>query len=171
MNVRAETSADHATIRAVHTASFPTAAEARLVDALRTAGRLTLSLVAEEEDEIVGHVAFSPVTLAGVPEGLGLAPVAVLPEFRCGGVAAHMIREGLAACRRAGAGFVVVLGEPAYYQRFGFMPAAAWDLRDEYGGGEAFQALELRPHPIPTGGGVVRYAPEFANLEDEPQQG
>jgi putative acetyltransferase len=79
MIVRAERPDDAAAIRAVHTASFPTALEARLVDALRAAGRLCLSLVAEEEGRVVGHVGFSPVSLAGTAAGAGLAPVAVLP--------------------------------------------------------------------------------------------
>ena len=62
---------------------------------------------------------------------------------------------------------MVVLGDPAYYRRFGFLPASRWGLRDEYGGKDAFQALELRPGAIPPGGGVVRYAPEFNALGDE----
>jgi putative acetyltransferase len=67
---------------------------------------------------------------------------------------------------RTSVGFLVVLGEPAYYGRFGFTAAAACGLADEYGGGAAFQALELRPGAIPHGAGLVRYAPEFAALAD-----
>ena len=160
--IRFEAPADHAAIHAVHVASFPSAYEADLVDALRQAGRLAISLVAVEEDVVVGHVAFSPVTLPDTTDGVGLAPVAVLPAFRRRGIAAELIREGLAECRRRTRGFVVVLGEPHYYQRFGFLPARGWGLRDEYGGGEAFQALELRPGAIPATGGLVRYAPELA---------
>jgi putative acetyltransferase len=164
--VRPERIGDQDAIRVVHTASFPTAAEARLVDALRTAGRLDISLVAETAGEVVGHVAFSPVTLPGTVGGGGLAPVAVLPAFRRRGIAAALVREGLAACASRYA-FVVVLGDPRYYGRFGFLPASRWRLRDEYGGGDAFQALELRPGAIPAGGGVVRYCPEFALVEGD----
>ena len=146
----------------MHIASFPTADEARLVDALRASGRLSLSLVAVESDAIVGHVAFSPVTLPGAGGGVGLAPLAVLPSFRRRGIGAALVREGLVHAERAGVQFVVVLGEPAYYGRFGFRPAARWALRDEYHGGDAFQALELRPAAVPAAGGLVRYAPEFA---------
>jgi putative acetyltransferase len=128
------------------------------------AGRLCVSLVAVEQDEIVGHVAFSPVSVLGATDGVGLAPVAVLPSHRRRGIAERLIREGLAACQRAGYGFVVVLGEPGYYRRFGFVPASRLGLRDEYGGGEAFQALELPPGSIPPSGGLVRCAPEFAGL-------
>ena len=159
---RFETAADEAAIHAVHTASFPTRLEADLVDALRHAGRLMISLVAVEHGEVVGHVAFSPVTVAGTTDGVGLAPVAVLLNFRRRGIAARLIREGLAECTRRNHGFVVVLGDPRYYGRFGFTPARGWGLHDEYGGGDAFQALELRPGAIPAAGGLVRYAPEFA---------
>ena len=148
----------------MHAVSFPTAGEARLVDALRAAGRLRVSLVAVEDGHVIGHVAFSSVTVAGAADAVGLAPVAVLPAWRRSGIAARLIREGLAACERTGAGFVVVLGEPHYYQRFGFMPASRWGLGDEYGGEDAFQALELRPGAIPRAAGLVRYAPEFAAL-------
>jgi putative acetyltransferase len=166
MRIRPETPADHAAIHAVHAASFATDDEARLVDALRAAGRLVVSLVAEERGEVVGHVAFSPVN---VPEAtnVGLAPVAVLAGVRRRGIAEQLIREGLAICRDLDRGFVVVRGEPAYYGRFGFTRANDWKLRDEYGGGEAFQALELRAGAIPTAGGVVEYAPEFAAVGSE----
>jgi putative acetyltransferase len=163
VHVRPEEPADHRAIHAVHAASFPTVSEARLVDALRSAGRLCVSLVAVEQDEVVGHVAFSPVNVLGATDGVGLAPVAVLQAFRRCGIAEQLIREGLALCEQWGHGFVVVLGDPRYYRRFGFAPARRWGLRDEYGGGEAFQALELRPGAIPAGGELVRYAPEFAD--------
>lgn len=162
VNIRPEEIADHAAIRAVHRTSFPSAIEAALVDALRAAGRLSVSLVAVDQGRIVGHVAFSPVSAPGASDGVGLAPVAVLPAFRRRGIADQLIREGLAACRRRHHGFVVVLGEPSYYARFGFVPASRSGLHDEYGGGDAFGVLELRPDGIPAGGGLVRYAPEFA---------
>jgi putative acetyltransferase len=164
ITVRPERPGDEAAIHAVHAAAFPTAAEAGLVDALRTAGRLSVSLVGVVDDRVVGHVAFSPVALADTPGGLGLAPVGVRPAFQRRGIAAELIRDGLAACARAGAGFVVVLGEPDYYARFAFLPARRWGVRDEYGGGDAFQALELRPRALGRCGAVARYAPEFAAL-------
>jgi putative acetyltransferase len=158
--IRAERAGDAAAIHAVHAASFPTDGEARLVDALRAAGRLVVSRVAVIDGAVVGHVAFSPVSL---PTGVGLGPVAVLPAHRRRGLAAALIRDGLAACAADGFGVVVVLGDPLYYGRFGFAPASRWGLVDEYGGGDAFQALELSPGAIAAGGrGLVRYAPEFA---------
>jgi putative acetyltransferase len=165
MNVRPEQPADREAVHAVHVASFTSDLEARLVDMLRAAGKLTISLVAEEEGQILGHVGFSPVTAPGATGGVGLAPVAVLPAFRRRGIAAALIRQGLAVCGELDYSFVVVLGEPDYYRRFGFTPAAAWGLQDEYGGGQAFQALELRADAIPPGTRIVRYAPEFAMVE------
>jgi putative acetyltransferase len=115
----------------------------------------------------VGYVAFSPVrideeTIAGI--GLGLAPVAVHPDRQGRGIGGRLVREGLAACRRAGYGFVVVLGAPAYYRRFGFDRADLRGLGNEYGADEAFMVLELRDGAIPGRGGVVRYGPEFAGF-------
>ena len=135
--------------------------------ALRAAGRLSVSLVADEQDQVVGHVAFSPVSLAGTSGGLGLGPVAVLPAFRRRGIADRLIRAGLAACERLGGRFVVVLGDPSYYQRFRFLPASRRGLWYGPGGSDAFQVLELRSGALPAVGGRVRYAPEFAALEPD----
>jgi putative acetyltransferase len=128
------------------------------VDALRSAGRLTDSLVADDAGRIVGHIAFSPVTVESVGGGVGLAPVAVLPECQRNGVGSQLVREGLRRAKEAGAAFAVVLGEPAYYSRFGFGPASRWGLSDGYGGGEAFQAIVWVGTPPP---GLVKYVPEF----------
>jgi putative acetyltransferase len=160
--IHPERPGDVAAVHAVHTASFPTDVEARLVDLLRSAGRLPVSLVAEIGDAVVGHVAFSPVTTASGAIGVGLAPVAVVESHRRQGIAAALVRAGLEACRAAGFGWAVVMGEAAYYSRFGFRPASEFGLSDEYGGGPAFQAIELVPGALPLGAGLVRYAPEFA---------
>lgn len=164
--LREELPGDAERIQQIHTAAFPTPAEGRLVDLLRNAGRLSVSLVAVVEGQPVGHIAFSPVSVGQLPggqlpEGLGLAPLAVLPDFQKQGIGGGLIRSGLAACVRKQVPFVVVLGEPGYYGRFGFQPAARWNLSDEYGGGEAFQALELVTGGI-SAEGRVRYAPEFS---------
>jgi putative acetyltransferase len=162
--IRPERFDDAAAIYAVHASSFPTDAEARLVDLLRAADRLSVSLVAEVSGSVVGHVAFSPVTVSSGATGAGLAPVAVAEAHRRRGIAAELVRAGLGACRDAGFGWAVVLGEPAYYARFGFRPAREFGLSDEYGGGSAFQAVELVAGALPAGVGLVRYAPEFASL-------
>jgi putative acetyltransferase len=162
--VHPERPGDAAAIHAVHAGSFPTDLEASLVDLLRAAGRLPVSLVAEVSGAVVGHVAFSPVTAASGAVGAGLAPLAVSGPYRRQGIAAELVRRGLEACRAAGFGWAVVLGAPAYYSRFGFRPASEFGLSDEYGGGPAFQVVDLVPGALPAGAGLVQYAPEFASL-------
>ncbi len=170
-SVRDERAGDVDAIHALHVACFPGDGEARLVDALRASGRLVVSLVADVAGEgVIGHVAFSPVRLDGAPPdahapGVGLAPVGVAEAWRGRGIAAGLIRAGLAHCAERGYGWCVVLGEPAYYARFGFQPASRLGLRDEYGGGDAFQAMGLDDNEPPHGGGLVRYAPEFGALD------
>jgi putative acetyltransferase len=156
--IRPESPADEAAVRAVHMAAFPSDTEARLVDAIRANGNDRVSLVAEEQGDVVGHVLFSPVEVEGA-EGLGLAPVAVSPGRQGRGIGDALIRAGIAACREQGAKFIVVLGEPGYYRRFGFGPT---HLGNEYGAGEAFMALELEPHFLSGLRGVVKYGTEFS---------
>lgn len=163
--IRPERVADIAMIHVLHAAAFRSRTEARVVAALRASDQLAVSLVATFHDAVIGHVAFSPVTLDGAPGGLGLAPIAVRPEHRNKGVAARLVAEGIARCRESGAGFIVVLGEPRYYARFGFAPASARALRCDFGGGDAFQVLELVPGAIPGRGGHVEYAEAFAPLK------
>ncbi|HUQ72359.1 MAG TPA: N-acetyltransferase [Planctomycetaceae bacterium] len=171
ITIRDEQPGDEAGIRRVHQAAFPTELEGQLIDDLRRAGRLTSSWVAKYDDDIVGHIAFSPVTVGDNQRGLGLAPLAVRPERQRQGIGGALIRAGVAACRHRDAGFIVVLGDPAYYGRFGFQPASQWQLADEYGGGDAFQALELIPGSIPAAGGLVRYSSEFAIFgPDDPNE-
>jgi len=171
--IRTEAPADAAAIHRVVASAFPTAAEARLVDDLRRDGDLRVSLVAVDDDvqgddaRIVGHVAFSPVGIANRNNnhGIGLAPVAVLDAYRRRGIGAQLIQAGLAACREGNYAYAVVLGNPAYYSRFGFEPASTFGLADEYGGGDAFQVMALARGGIPHGGGLVRYAAAFSALE------
>src|SRR5688572_13289980 len=118
--IQAEQPGDETAIRAVHDAAFPGPLEGRLVDDLRRAGRLTISMVAVVDEQIVGHIAFSPVTVGDGAVGLGLAPLGVLPTMHGRGIGSALAEAGLARCRDLGTGFVVVLGSPAYYGRFGF---------------------------------------------------
>lgn len=171
--IRREQNGDAAGIRAVHVSAFPTDAEARLVDAIRKNGNTSVSLVAVLDDRIVGHVLFSPVSIegdTGSARGVGLAPVAVRHEHQRRGIGAALIRAGIEECRRAGFDVVVVLGEPGYYRRFGFVPASSAGLANEYGVDAEFMVLELRAGSVRGLGGLVRYGPEFSALEG-PQPG
>lgn len=150
--IRVEHTTDAAQIRQVHDSAFPTPGEGQLVDALRSAGRLSLSLVAEIQGTIIGHVACSPVTLrdhSSLLGGVGLGPIAVTPAHQSQGVGNRLICGCLGAAVGAGFTFVVVLGEPAYYTRFGFVPATRFGLQNEYGAGDEFMALELQSGSLP----------------------
>ena len=174
LSIRPEEPTDAVEIRRVLEAAFPTADEARLVDLLRASGRLGVSLVAEVDGQIVGHIAFSPIQVDGESRdgvGVGLAPLAVAPDYQRQGVGSRLIREGLAACNRAGYGFVVVLGWPKYYPRFGFIRADQRGLANEYGAGEAFMVLELRDGAGLAGTmGPRRYAQPGAEYYDRLEQ-
>lgn len=126
MAIRSEVPADAQAISTVITAAFLEAEhsdgnEAKIVEALREARSLTVSLVATEHDQIVGHVAFSPVTVDGRSYGwFGLGPIAVVPNRKGEGIGSALIEAGLNGLRARGACGCVVLGDPAYYRRFGF---------------------------------------------------
>src|SRR3989344_4128035 len=136
---------------------FSDGVEPRVIDALRAAGALTLSLVATDANEIAGHVAFSPVAINGRPsDWYGLGPVAVWPHRQRNGIGQALIREGLWRLQSMGAGGCVLLGAPAYYARFGFER----DPRLHHAGGPAwaFQCLTLNgPRPV----GEVSFHPAF----------
>ena len=162
--VRTETPADIPGVRLVEEAAFGRSAEADLVDLCRDRGRVTLSLVALREKQVVGHVLFTAVTLDPLHPGwfgVGLGPVAVLPECQHQGIGSRLIEFGLELCRQQGADFCVLLGDPRYYSRFGFIPASEFGLGNEYGAHEEFQARELKPGVLRGAKGVVKYVPEF----------
>jgi putative acetyltransferase len=166
ITIRPETGLDVDTVRAIHEQAFPTPAEARMVDLLRANGKASISLVAELEGQVVGHILFSPVTVSGSDSGgLGLAPVAILPAHQARGIGSRLIRDGLAQCRERGTPYAVVLGSPAFYGRFGFGRASMIGLGNEYGVDEEFMAIELTVGALPPEGGLVCYAPEFAEAE------
>ena len=126
MKITVERPSDASAIRRVTEMAFRRAqhsngTEAGIVEALRAAGALSVSLVAIEADDVVGHAAFSPVSIHGAAGGwYGLGPVSVTPELQRRGIGQALIREGLARLKSMGAHGCVVLGDPAYYGRFGF---------------------------------------------------
>ena len=153
-------------VRQVEERAFKRAAEAELVDRLRARGKATLSLVAVEDGEVIGHVLFSPVTLVNDEQRfdiVGLGPVAVEPKRQNEGIGSKLIRAGLEEVRQAGYAAVVVLGDPAYYSRFGFGPARRYGIYFDAPGipEDAFQVLELRRGALEGHPGSACYSEEF----------
>jgi putative acetyltransferase len=140
------------------------------VDALREQARPVVSLVAEAADAVVGHIMFSPVSLAGHPNRkiMALAPMAVAPGYQRQGIGSALVRAGLDRCRQLGAGAIVVLGHPEYYPRFGFSTASQFGLRCAYNAPEeAFMVLELQPRYLANTFGLIQYHVIFSNVEAE----
>jgi putative acetyltransferase len=166
MESRDERAGDEDAIRRVHLEAFGGGLEARLVDLLRERRKAVISLVAEEAGHVVGHILFSPVTIEPRSDcrALGLAPLGVLPANQRTGVGSALIREGLRCSKRAGYDLVVLVGDPAYYTRFGFHAAKPHGLDNEYGVNDEFMVLELRERSLEGVRGLVRYAPEFAEV-------
>jgi putative acetyltransferase len=165
VRVRAETAAECAAVRQVNEQAFGRKDEADLVERPHAAGKVVISLVAEEASELVGHILFSPVAIDGARgacAALALAPMAVLPARQRRGIGTRLVEAGLAACRQRGERRVVVLGRPTYYPRFGFVPASRFGVRCEYNApDEAFMALELVPGAFAGCSGIARFSPEF----------
>lgn len=163
--IRPELPEDIAMIHHVVHQAFGQAAEANLVDALRRNGKAKISLVAEDNGRVVGHILFSEVVLeAGENRliGIGLAPLAVSPERQNEGIGSRLSEEGMKHCREAGYPFAVVLGHPEFYPRFGFVPSSRFGVKSEYDvRDEVFMAMELKEGSLAGFAGIVKYQPEF----------
>jgi putative acetyltransferase len=162
--IRPERPGDSTQIRHVNELAFGQPAEADLVDTLRTTCSEALSLVAEDGGEIVGHILFTPVVVEGrLVSGMGLAPMAVLPDRQRQGIGSQLVKRGLDHLRERGCPFVVVVGHPEYYPRFGFEPASKHGLACQWEGmpDAAFMVLVLDEHAMEGVSGVARYRDEF----------
>lgn len=160
MILRDATETDHAAVRALVVAAFDTPAEADLIERLRPAGDVVIERVAVEGEAVIGHAILSRMT--GPVRALGLAPLAVAPAARRRGVAAALVTDMLGSARRDGWRMVFVLGDPAYYRRFGFSAATAAPFESPYAG-PYLMALVLGDDP-PALSGRADYAPAFAAL-------
>ena len=168
LRVRREQPTDIPAIRKINERAFNGLVEVHLVDLLREASKATISLVATFDDKLVGHILFSPVTIEFNPKnlkGLGLAPIAVLPEHQKQGIGSRLVTQGLEESRKKGYDLVVVLGHVSYFPLFGFKRASLYGLSNEYDVDESFMALELKEGALSSVHGVVRYQPEFKEAE------
>ncbi|MCP4370315.1 MAG: N-acetyltransferase [Deltaproteobacteria bacterium] len=148
MNIRKEKDIDKDKIWNVNAEAFETDAEANLVNTIRDSGTPFISLVAEEDEEIVGHILFTPVVITGDDSGVklvDLAPMAVLTKFQKKGIGSQLVKTGIEKCSAHGYDDVVVLGYPDYYPRFGFVPSTKYQIKSEYDvPDEVFMVLELQ---------------------------
>jgi len=169
ISIRSATGGDVAAIDALLRASFPEPDEARLVQQLCIDGDMVLTLVADDEESggLAGMVAFSQmqVDIGGKSiASVALAPVAVASAYRRQGVAEALVQAGLDHLRDAGATLCFVLGEPAYYGRFGFEADWARGFASPYAG-DYLMALPLQEGAMPCGvRGEARHAPAFEQL-------
>ena len=163
--IRPENPEDSFLIRQVNELAFGQPAEANLVEKLRQSGAETLSLVADD-GAVVGHILFTPVTIehpGRQVRGMGLAPMAVRPDRQRQGIGSQLVRRGLDILRERRCPFVVVVGHPEYYPRFGFEPASKHGLVSPWKGipDAAFMVVVLDVHAMAGVSGVAKYRDEF----------
>jgi putative acetyltransferase len=166
MLIRPERPSDVAQVHEINTLAFGEPLEANLVDRLRQNCADALSLIAEDEGIVVGHILFTPVIIRGCDRdvvGMGLAPMAVRPVRQCQGVGSALVRYGLELLRQRGCPFVVVVGHPKYYPRFGFERASLHGLRSQWDGisDEAWMVLVLAQEAMIGVTGIAFYREEF----------
>jgi putative acetyltransferase len=168
VTIRPESIDDLQSIRHVNQTAFEGDGEADLVDMLRNGGFVDVSIVAEVDGKVVGHILFSRVaivTKVGTVDALSLAPMAVLPSHQRQGIGTKLVESGLAACREHGHRIVVVLGHPEFYPRVGFSAELAHQIESPFGVGEAWMAMELSEDSLRGIEGRIEYSPPFLALE------
>jgi len=167
VRIRAQSTDDDSAVWQVNKSAFPTPAEAGLVERLRAEADPVVSLVAEDDGAIVGHILFSPATLAADSNfiAFALGPMAVLPGRQRQGIGSALVRAGLDACAGLGGRAVFVLGHPDYYPRFGFLPASRFGIVSQFEvPDDVFMALELEPGALAGKAGSMRYHAAFDAL-------
>jgi putative acetyltransferase len=164
IEIREERSDDVIAVRDLNRRAFGQDQESNIVDALRANGAALLSLVATQDDRVVGHIMYSPAVIAG-REGAALGPMAVLPEYQRQGIGTKLIETGNRKLKDAGCPFIVVVGHADYYPRFGFRPASEhgikceWDVPDE-----VFMLLVLDEAKMKNVCGSAKYRHEFSTV-------
>jgi predicted N-acetyltransferase YhbS len=166
MIIRREKEEDFNNIYEINKQAFDQKDESELIERIRAGKNFIpeLSLVAEENGKIIGHILFSKIKIIGKKEfeSLALAPMAVLPTYQNQGIGAKLIKEGLKKARKLGFDSVIVLGHKNYYPRFGFERASRWNIKCPFEvPDEAFMAIELNVGALKERSGIVEYPREF----------
>ena len=166
VTIRREQPNDVAAVRAINESAFGQPAEATIVDAIRAACPDAVSLVAADGNQVVGHILFSPVFVAGENgsrQAMALGPMAVAPERQRQGIGSLLVQAGIDAIHQQDCPFIIVLGHPEYYPRFGFVPASSHGLRCQWEGvpDEVFMVMILDEAASAGVSGTIRYRDEF----------
>jgi putative acetyltransferase len=166
INIRPEQPGDIAAVHAINETAFSRATEADIVDSLRIACPDAVSLVAVKDGKIVAHIFFSPASISTenkTTHGMGLAPMAVLPDHQREGIGSLLVRAGIDTLSEGNCPFIIVLGHPQYYQRFGFVPASQHGILCQWKGvpNDAFMVLVLDEEAMAGVSGPARYREEF----------
>ncbi|MEW8256945.1 MAG: N-acetyltransferase [Candidatus Thiodiazotropha taylori] len=164
IEIRKEEAKDREAIHQLNSVAFDNGPEAMLVDKLRDTCQDYLSFVAVEAGSVIGHILFTPASMQDSSAvGMGLAPMAVLPSHQGEGIGTRLVRYGLDYLRDADCPFVIVLGHPDYYPRFGFELASKYQIYSQWEGvpDDAFMIAVFDQAVIPRHGGVARYRDEF----------
>ncbi len=168
MNIREEEDSDIQKVWKVNAEAFETEGEANLVNDLRNSGTSYISLVAEEGEDIIGHILFTPVDLIGDKSDvrvMGLAPMAVVVKYQRKGVGSQLVKVGIERCKAHGCDALVVLGHPEYYPKFGFVPSVDYRIKSEYEvPDEVFMVLELSDGSLKNKAGTIRFHAAFDKL-------
>lgn len=165
MEIRQEVEADYPAVFELNRQAFGQDNKSQLVNALRQSKAFVpeLSLVAEVEGEIVGHILFTKIRIGESDhESLALAPIAVVPREQRQGIGSALIKKGLAKATELGFDSVVVLGHDSFYPKFGFKPASNWNITTEYNSPDSTFALELKSGALTGVAGQVHYPKEFS---------
>jgi putative acetyltransferase len=165
IEIREERPDDIAAIRDVNKSAFGQDQEGNIVDALRTNGAALLSLVATLDGRLVGHILYSPITIAGEITGAALGPMAVVRHYQRQGIGSKLVETGNLKIKDLGFPFIIVLGHSHFYPRFGFKPASSrgitceWEVTED-----AFMLLVLDDARMRGVSGLARYRHEFSSV-------
>lgn len=166
IEIREERREDYQAIRDVNNQAFNQPQEGMIIEKIRESGVEILSLVAIIDNKIVGHIFFSPVRMeeqATLKDGMGLAPMAVLPDYQQQGIGSKLIKEGIQRLKLKSVPYIIVLGHKDYYPKFGFETASKYGLKCQWDGvpDEAFMVMILDDKMRPKIYGVAKYRDEF----------